>query len=77
MVNLLNEIFSHFDSLVEKYDLEKIRTIGDNYMVASGAPRQRPDHAHALARLALEMSEYIHNRPKDRCPVEFRIGINS
>lgn len=51
MVDLLNEVFSHFDSLVAKYDLEKIRTIGDNYMVVSGAPRPRPDHAQALARL--------------------------
>jgi guanylate cyclase len=54
MVTLLNDIFSHFDSLVEKYDLEKIRTIGDSYMVASGVPRPRPDHARAIACLALD-----------------------
>jgi adenylate cyclase len=78
MVNLLNEIFSHFDDLVEKHGLEKIRTIGDNYMVASGAPRRRPDHAQALAELALEMSAYLHARPSrpDRA-IQFRIGINS
>jgi guanylate cyclase len=41
LVEVLNEAFSYFDSLVDKYDLEKIRTIGDNYMVASGVPRPR------------------------------------
>jgi adenylate cyclase len=78
MVELLNEIFSQFDSLVEKYDLEKIRTIGDNYMVASGVPRPRPDHAGALARLALDMRAYLDSRPRrNGRRVDFRIGINS
>jgi len=78
MVNLLNQIVSHFDSLVEKYDLEKIRTIGDNYMVASGVPRERTDHAQALARLALEMNEYVLNMPPiDGKRLSFRMGINS
>jgi guanylate cyclase len=78
MVELLNEVFSQFDVLVEKYDLEKIRTIGDNYMVAAGVPRRRRDHALALAHLALDMRAYLDSRPKDNGrPVEFRIGINS
>lgn len=78
MVNLLNQIFSYFDSLVEKYDLEKIRTIGDNYMVASGVPRPRPDHAHALAQMALDMQAYIDSLPPvNGRPVRFRVGINS
>lgn len=78
MVNLLNRIFSHFDGLVEKYNLEKIRTIGDNYMVAAGAPRPRADHAQALAHLALEMQEYILGLPEvDGKAIQFRIGINS
>ena len=78
MVELLNEIFSHFDSLVEKYDLEKIKTVGDCYMVAAGVPRPRADHGQALARLALEMREYIHsNRFIASRPVDFRIGINT
>jgi guanylate cyclase len=78
VVNLLNEIFSYFDSLVEKYDVEKIRTIGDNYMVAAGAPRQCPDHACRLASMALEMQAYLQERHtwKD-IPIRFRIGINS
>jgi adenylate cyclase len=47
LVDLLNEVFQCFDDLVEKYDLEKIKTIGDCYMVASGVPCPRPDHAVA------------------------------
>lgn len=78
MVELLNEIFSQFDDLVERYDLEKIRTIGDNYMVVSGAPRPRSDHAHALANLALEMREYITSLPiRKGKRIDFRVGINS
>jgi guanylate cyclase len=78
VVNLLNEIFSHFDSLVEKYDVEKIRTIGDNYMVAAGAPRQCPDHACRLASMALDMQAYLQERHRRRdIPVQFRIGISS
>jgi guanylate cyclase len=78
MVDLLNEVFSHFDDLVEKYDLEKIRTIGDNYMVAAGVPRPRPDHAESLARLALDMRVYLDSRPsRNGKRLEFRIGINS
>src|SRR6185503_4939248 len=78
MVELLNEVFSFFDSLLDKYGVEKIRTIGDSYMVASGVPRGRPDHAQALVRMGLEMRDYIaahtfcHNQR-----VNFRIGINS
>jgi guanylate cyclase len=78
MVELLNEVFSFFDSLLDKYDVEKIRTIGDSYMVASGIPRRRPDHAQALARMALEIRDYTatHTFRQGR-RVNFRIGINS
>ena len=78
MVELLNEIFTHFDGLVEKYDLEKIKTVGDCYMVAAGVPRPRADHAQALTRLALELHEFIQqNGFHASRPVDFRIGINS
>jgi adenylate cyclase len=78
MVDLLNEVFTHFDSLVDKYDLEKIRTIGDSYMAASGVPRPRPDHAQAIARMALDMQAYIRgNAACARRNLDFRIGINS
>ena len=78
MVELLNEVFSYFDSLLDKYNVEKIRTIGDSYMVASGVPRGRPDHAQALVRMALEMRDYVatHTFGNGQC-VSFRIGINS
>jgi adenylate cyclase len=78
MVELLNEVFSFFDSLLDKYGVEKIRTIGDSYMVASGVPRGRPDHAQALAYMALEMRDYIASHTfRDGQRVNFRIGINS
>jgi adenylate cyclase len=78
MVELLNEVFSLFDSLLDKYGVEKIRTIGDSYMVASGVPRGRPDHAQALAHMALEMRDYISTHEfRNGQHVSFRIGINS
>ena len=77
LVDLLNEIFSYFDDLVEKYDVEKIKTIGDCYMVAAGVPRPRPDHAHVLARLALDMREFVNQRPFGEHKISLRIGINS
>ena len=78
MVELLNTIYSFYDSLTEKYGLEKIRTIGDNYMVASGVPSPRPDHAQALARMALEMCQYFNGGSRLAIDgLNFRIGINS
>jgi guanylate cyclase len=78
MVELLNEIFSFFDSLLDKYGVEKIRTIGDSYMVASGVPRGRSDHAQALVRMALEMRDYISTHTfRNGHSVSFRIGVNS
>ena len=77
LVDLLNEVFQCFDGLVEKYDLEKIKTIGDCYMVASGVPRPRPDHAVALVNLALDMQAVIAERRFGGRQLAFRIGINS
>lgn len=77
-VDWLNEVFSLFDRIVEKHDLEKIRTIGDNYMVASGAPRSRPDHVQAIARLALEMSREVTTlAPRNGHNMQIRMGLNS
>ena len=78
IVELLNEAFSFFDSLLDKYAVEKIRTIGDNYMVASGVPRRRADHAQALVYMALEMRDYVATHTFcNGQQVSFRIGINS
>ncbi len=77
LVNLLNEVFSDFDMLVEKYGLEKIKTIGDCYMVAAGIPRARRDHAHAIVRLALDMQACVSKRKFQEKELCFRVGINS
>ena len=73
LVEMLNEIFSVFDGLTAQYGCEKIRTMGDGYMVAAGVPTPRPDHAASLAALALDMQE--HCRSLDG--VTLRIGIDS
>jgi adenylate cyclase len=72
LVERLNTVFTYFDSLAEHYGVEKIRTIGDTYMVASGIPVPRHDHAHALAGMALDMLAYAAQGS-----LSFRIGINS
>lgn len=78
MVGLLNEIFSHFDSLVDIYGVEKIETVGDEYMAACGVPRVNPKHARAIARLALEMCAYMETFPPHfGRRLELRIGIHS
>ena len=77
LVQLLNEVFSHFDSLVEKYGLEKIKTIGDCYMVAAGIPRPRADHAQVLTAMALEMRDYVSLHEFYGRKLTFRIGLNS
>jgi guanylate cyclase len=77
-VDWLNQAFSLFDGLVEKAGVEKIRTIGDNYMVASGVPTPREDHAEAIADLALEMIHGLEELPRiNGRRIEFRLGINS
>ena len=78
VVSLLNQIFSVFDQLVEKHGLEKIRTIGDAYFVAGGLPVVRPDHAEAIAEMALDMQEAITQfHWSDGQPLRLRIGLNS
>jgi len=78
VVGYLDDLFSHFDELAERYGLEKIKTIGDCYMVAAGIPTLRPDHAHALALMALDMLEAMRSDDEvGRLGLELRIGINS
>jgi adenylate cyclase len=79
VVGLLDRLFTSFDELVDRYEVEKIKTIGDCYMVAAGVPRQRPDHAHALAALALEMRECAKSCLPDGADhdLRLRIGISS
>ncbi|QQE64985.1 hypothetical protein GFS31_16700 [Leptolyngbya sp. BL0902] len=78
LVRQLNRIFSRFDELAAGHGLEKIKTIGDAYMVAAGVPASRADHAHAIAQMALDMQATIGDfRRPDGQPFQLRIGINS
>ena len=78
IVSFLNEIFSSFDLLTEKHGLEKIKTLGDLYMVAGGLPFQREDHVEAVALLALDMRTALHqfNKQYDTS-LQLRIGIST
>ena len=78
LVEILNVIFSEFDQLTEEHGLEKIKTIGDAYMVVGGLPGPKPNHAEAIAAMALDMQNTI----SDFCTetgkaLSIRIGINT
>jgi PAS domain S-box-containing protein len=78
LVSLLNEIFSTFDRLAEKHGLEKIKTIGDAYMVVGGLPMPRSGHAEAIAEMALDMQQAIADfSSTHKQAFSIRIGINS
>lgn len=78
LVRFLNSIFSAFDALTQQLGGEKIKTIGDAYMVAFGLPDPRPDHAEAAASLALAMLEEAPRfRGGDGEPVNLRIGLHT
>ena len=78
VVYLLNEIFSGFDALTERRGLEKIKTVGDAYMVAGGIPLPRPDHAEAVADLALDfMAEIEKFNRAYATSIHLRIGIST
>ena len=78
VVQLLGQVFSEFDTLTEKYGAEKIKTIGDAYMVVCGAPDARNDHAEVIALLALEMRNALQKLSSTMEEgLEMRVGINS
>jgi adenylate cyclase len=78
VVGMLDRLFSYFDILAERHGLEKIKTIGDCYMVAAGVPTPRPDHAHALALMALDMCGAMRSVDEvGHLGLELRVGINS
>jgi class 3 adenylate cyclase len=78
VVGILDQLFSHFDTLVERHGLEKIKTIGDCYMAAAGVPDPSPDHARRAALLALDMREAVATSAVGGgSGLELRIGINS
>jgi PAS domain S-box-containing protein len=78
LVDLLNQIFSSFDQLAEQHELEKIKTIGDAYMVVGGLPMPKSNHAEAIAKMALAMQQEItHFKRDDGTPFGLRIGIHT
>lgn len=78
LVNLLNQIFSEFDRLTQKYGLEKIKTIGDAYMVVGGLPMPGEDHAEAIAHMALDMQAVLERfNEANHKTFSIRIGIHS
>jgi adenylate cyclase len=88
VVQLLNEVFSHFDQLAEKHGIEKIKTIGDAYMVAGGldehhkdttaAEQDNRDYSAAVCNMALEMRDYMYSRSGfQRARLQIHVGIGT
>jgi adenylate cyclase len=78
LVRFLNDVYTRLDALVERHGLEKIKTTGDAYMIVSGVPIPRTDHADALANLALEMRDDLAGLTDARGrAVPIRMGIAS
>ncbi len=76
LVELLNKVFTAFDGLVDELDLEKIKTVGDAYMVAGGLPEPQEKHLQAMATLALGMLDVVASRPSEEPRLEIRIGMH-
>src|SRR3990170_2080923 len=77
LVGLLDDVFTRFDGFVAELGLEKIKTVGDEYMAAAGVPRARADHAHAIADLALRIRDHVAANQVNGHRLSLRIGINS
>ncbi len=78
LVDELNKIFLEFDNIIEKYGLEKLKTIGDAYMAAGGVPIKINDHAERVVRAALDMQNYIKsNKANFRVPWQMRAGVHT
>jgi PAS domain S-box-containing protein len=77
-VELLNELFTAFDRIASRHGLEKVKTMGDGYMVVAGAPTPRDDDCDAIAKMALEMVDWVDSRTSDDgIRLQVRVGINS
>ncbi|NEP60967.1 MAG: PAS domain S-box protein [Symploca sp. SIO2G7] len=78
LINFLNQIFSAFDQLADKHGVEKIKTIGDAYMVAGGLPVPQDNHTEAIANMALDMQQAITSiQEQQGKSFQIRIGINT
>lgn len=79
LVALLHEYFTAFDEITKRHGLEKMKTVGDSYMCIGGLPVRNPSHPVDTVRAALEMVQFVVNRPRGDTPVEFsmRVGIHT
>lgn len=77
LVEMLDEVFSEFDGLLDKYNIEKIKTIGDAYMAVSGLPQPDVNHCQNVADLALEINQIIETKFSEKYDLKLRIGINT
>jgi adenylate cyclase len=77
LVGVLDELFTSFDGFVTELGLEKIKTVGDAYMVAAGVPEARPDHARAMAEFALRIRDHVATNLVDGRRLSLRIGMSS
>jgi class 3 adenylate cyclase len=77
LVEMLNSVFCAFDELVEQHGLEKIKTIGDAYMVAGNLPESRPNHLVAMADLALDMHQRVQRLGHSGSALGLRIGLHA
>lgn len=77
LVGLLNSVSTTFDDFVRELGLEKIKTVGDEYMVAAGVPVPRDDHAETIAELALRIRDHVATNDFEGHRLQLRIGINS
>ena len=81
LVEELDYCFKNFDKIIEKYELEKIKTIGDSYMVAGGLTIEQPDHAQRVIKAAIEIQFFLQSLKKEKQEkkepfFEARIGIH-
>jgi adenylate cyclase len=76
LLEMLNRVFSSFDELADRHGLEKIKTIGDAYMVAGGLPEPRSDHLASMAILGLAMLESIRHQGRETGGLNLRVGLH-
>ena len=78
LINELNDIFKNFDAIINNYSLEKLKTIGDSYMVGGGFPKESKDHAIKVITAAIEMLDYIKQRNEfSEYHWDMRVGAHS